>query len=199
MIRVSSAQIVTFLLPYYYYSSAFLPSFQDLDLTIYNSKGSKIGTVKKPEKVSIGAHKEHVIDFDALLKLNLKQILDMAGDCMKHKQHTTFKVEGTVKGSALGFDKVVNLGPFEGDAKCVTPEDVMNQVLNGGGIVDAVESVTDQLPFGHEVNSIINGFLPGGGKKKKEAKQKKPAPAPAADNDVEAQGGRMLRSVISSA
>jgi len=56
------------------------------------------------------------------------------------------------------------------------------------GIVDQVEQVTNQLPFGQEINGLVNSLIPGKGNKNK----KQPGAAKPAANDVEG-GGRMLR------
>jgi len=97
-------------------------------LAIYDFKGNEIGTVVKPEKVTIGSRKRHTIDYTAELKPSFKEILNLAGDCVKHNQTTTFKVEGNVKGEALGFGKRVHLGPFNGESQCITPQEIISQV-----------------------------------------------------------------------
>jgi len=113
--------------------------------------------VTKEDTVKVPARATRIIPFDAVVSPNLKETIDLARDCQKNKEQTTVKVEGSVKAeiaSILSFK--VHVGPRREAVQCITPQEVVNQLLGPsvGGPANEVVGVTGGLIDG--INSITN-------------------------------------------
>ena len=178
-------------------------SFQDLNLRVYDYKGDDIGSVVKDGVVTIPARKTINYEIEAVVKPGVEQLLDLSKNCLKNKQHTNIRVQGTVKGRLFpkgGPTFKMPVGPLDQpDSKCITPADFLDQITKHGlgkgtgqvvgGLIKGVdkirhgdvgEGIASTIPGGesvyHSINDVVDSISGAFGGKKK---HKKADPAPA--------------------
>ena len=180
-------------------------SFQDLNLRVYDYKGDDIGSVVKDGVVTIPARKTINYEIEAVVKPGVEQLLDLSKNCLKNKQHTNIRVQGTVKGRLFpkgGPTFKMPVGPLDQpDSKCITPADFLDQITKHGlgkgtgqvvgGLIKGVdkirhgdvgEGIASTIPGGesvyHSINDVVDSISGAFGGKKKN--KKAPAPEEAA-------------------